>query len=307
MVTSGPGSKGTTARRAVSYSRIASAPVVGVDAREVDGGPALVAAVQAEQHGGERLDRAGGGQGAGVERAQVGDPPDQVGGGLAWPRGGRCRSARRPMPGGSRSPRERAGQVVEGGRHQRVGDRRLHAGGHRAARGDDGLQLAVDLGQGVAHGHDDLAGELGPQADAAVSAAASHGVATHDQGRGRPPRRWPPGAAAGRGRATSCGSRRTISCGPLRRPRPDDHLQAHRCQPGRERPPGRSGASNDPYIHARHTVMRRTGTPFDATVPPALIAFRHGVASADPLPDGVLLWTRCTTDGARRRSRWTGG
>jgi len=27
-----------------------------------------------------------------------------------------------------------------------------------------------------------------------------------------------------------------------------------------------------------------------------LIAFRHGVASADPLPDGVLLWTRCSTD-----------
>lgn len=34
------------------------------------------------------------------------------------------------------------------------------------------------------------------------------------------------------------------------------------------------------------------------TVPPALIAFRHGVASADPLPDGVLLWTRVTTGGA---------
>ena len=28
-----------------------------------------------------------------------------------------------------------------------------------------------------------------------------------------------------------------------------------------------------------------------------MTAFRHGVASADPLPDGVLLWTRCTTDG----------
>jgi alkaline phosphatase D len=28
-----------------------------------------------------------------------------------------------------------------------------------------------------------------------------------------------------------------------------------------------------------------------------LIAFRHGVASADPLPDGVLLWTRCSTEG----------
>ena len=29
-----------------------------------------------------------------------------------------------------------------------------------------------------------------------------------------------------------------------------------------------------------------------------MIAFRHGVASADPLPDGVLLWTRVTTDAA---------
>ncbi len=28
-----------------------------------------------------------------------------------------------------------------------------------------------------------------------------------------------------------------------------------------------------------------------------MIVFRHGVASADPLPDGVLLWTRCTTGG----------
>jgi len=28
-----------------------------------------------------------------------------------------------------------------------------------------------------------------------------------------------------------------------------------------------------------------------------LVTFRHGVASADPLPDGVLLWTRCTTEG----------
>jgi alkaline phosphatase D len=29
-----------------------------------------------------------------------------------------------------------------------------------------------------------------------------------------------------------------------------------------------------------------------------LVTFRHGVASADPLADGVLLWTRCTTGGA---------
>ena len=44
--------------------------------------------------------------------------------------------------------------------------------------------------------------------------------------------------------------------------------------------------------------MCRTNTRFDCTVGLDLIAFRHGVASADPLPDGVLLWTRCTTDAS---------
>src|SRR5688500_3389060 len=45
--------------------------------------------------------------------------------------------------------------------------------------------------------------------------------------------------------------------------------------------------------------MRRTGNPLPGRYcPPALIVFRHGVASADPLPDGVLLWTRGTTDAA---------
>ena len=29
-----------------------------------------------------------------------------------------------------------------------------------------------------------------------------------------------------------------------------------------------------------------------------MVSFRHGVASADPLPDGVVLWTRCTTGTA---------
>ena len=33
--------------------------------------------------------------------------------------------------------------------------------------------------------------------------------------------------------------------------------------------------------------------------PATLTAFRHGVASADPLPGGVLLWTRCTTDATQ--------
>ncbi|MGI8810190.1 MAG: alkaline phosphatase D family protein [Acidimicrobiales bacterium] len=39
-----------------------------------------------------------------------------------------------------------------------------------------------------------------------------------------------------------------------------------------------------------------------------MIVFRHGVASADPLPDGVLLWTRCTTrdPGALAVEWWVG-
>ena len=42
--------------------------------------------------------------------------------------------------------------------------------------------------------------------------------------------------------------------------------------------------------------MRRPNTRFDGYPRDNLTAFRHGVASADPLPDGVLLWTRCSTD-----------
>ena len=41
------------------------------------------------------------------------------------------------------------------------------------------------------------------------------------------------------------------------------------------------------------------GRILDSTVPSGFLTpFRHGVASADPLPDGVLLWTRCSTDGS---------
>ena len=46
--------------------------------------------------------------------------------------------------------------------------------------------------------------------------------------------------------------------------------------------------------------MPETGAPpVGGTVRPVLTTFRHGVASADPLPDGVLLWTRCTTEAGR--------
>ena len=29
---------------------------------------------------------------------------------------------------------------------------------------------------------------------------------------------------------------------------------------------------------------------------PADVSFRHGVASGDPLQDGIVIWTRITTD-----------
>src|SRR4051794_41186880 len=35
----------------------------------------------------------------------------------------------------------------------------------------------------------------------------------------------------------------------------------------------------------------------DSGAPPAAGVFRHGVASGDPLPEAVILWTRATGDG----------
>ena len=62
-----------------------------------------------------------------------------------------------PRWGWSRSAQDAGRKVVEGGRHQGVRHRLLHAGGHRPSGGMHGPQLAVDLGQGVGHGDDDLA------------------------------------------------------------------------------------------------------------------------------------------------------
>jgi alkaline phosphatase D len=50
-----------------------------------------------------------------------------------------------------------------------------------------------------------------------------------------------------------------------------------------------------PHVRAYGAASARaTGGGFD----PALEPFYHGVASGDPLPDGVVLWTRVTTDAA---------
>lgn len=72
--------------------------------------------------------------------------------------------------------------------------------------------------------------------------------------------------------------------------------------------PVASGGSNeDMSPFTRRDVLRAAGTfalagaaagpqaiPAAGSVPAADSTFRHGVASGDPFPDGVLLWTRVT-------------
>src|SRR5205085_6090553 len=74
MVTTGPGEKSTTSPRAVSKNRKPDALglVGGVDAGEAEAGLA-----EADQDRGERLHRAGHGQGTGWQRAQGDDGPHQ--------------------------------------------------------------------------------------------------------------------------------------------------------------------------------------------------------------------------------------
>src|SRR6266851_8375660 len=78
MVTTGPGSKATTARLAVSYSRITMGSLGQLDAGHAKGCPCLVADVELEEHGREGLDRGGVGQRAGVQRPQAGDEAHQL-------------------------------------------------------------------------------------------------------------------------------------------------------------------------------------------------------------------------------------
>src|SRR5690242_7257950 len=76
MVTSGPGSNGTTTWRAVSWRRIRECMSIGrsVDPGEPRGDSGLVPHVELEQHRRERLDGHGVGELAGVEGATAGDP-----------------------------------------------------------------------------------------------------------------------------------------------------------------------------------------------------------------------------------------
>ena len=114
--------------------------------------------VEGDTDGGERLDRGGLAEAAGVERPQAGH--------LLHQRHRRRRRLRvvRAHQHVRFQPRFevfhfRGGQVVEGGGHQALGQRRLDRGGHRAPGRDQGEHLAALLDQGVGHGDHDLAGQ----------------------------------------------------------------------------------------------------------------------------------------------------
>src|SRR3954463_8129519 len=86
MRTTGPTSKGTTARCAVSKISMvivrstwrSASGSARPDPLEPQRALALVPQVDGEERGGERLDADGVGQRAGVERAEVGDGVDEV-------------------------------------------------------------------------------------------------------------------------------------------------------------------------------------------------------------------------------------
>src|SRR5436190_21775654 len=79
IVTVGPGSNGTTSRRAVSYRRTGMR--LQVEAGQANGSPRPVAVVHLQQHRGEGLDGRRRREGAGVDRPQARDLGDQLAGG----------------------------------------------------------------------------------------------------------------------------------------------------------------------------------------------------------------------------------
>ena len=149
---------------------------VAFDSRELRGDPRLVAHVELQQHRGERLDRRGVGQFAGIERPATGDAGDDVADGLRPPPDRRRRSARR-----SRSAR-RCGRV-----------RSPAGGGTRRRRGTCGTAActwAATLPRGGTSGWNSLFTRTSALAietttlpasassfSCAVPAAESHGVA----------------------------------------------------------------------------------------------------------------------------------
>ena len=151
IVTTGPGSNGTTSWRAVSYRRIGIARRSGLDAGELRRHPGLVADVELQQHGGEGLDRRGVRQLAGVERPAAGDlarrSRDMASVALGWSE----QISTSLSIGWSRSPSSLAGRWWNAADDPAAGHGRLHVRGHRAPGRDERLELVADPDEGVGH------------------------------------------------------------------------------------------------------------------------------------------------------------
>ena len=134
----------------------------------------------------------------------------------------------------------------------------LHRRCDRAPGRDQRLELVADLGQRVRHRDDDLALELASTHSDAVTPAASHGVAmntTSDDG----------------GVVVVTGLDGEASVGPpfeqsvtdlhrpVLRPRPEDHVEAHRGQPHREAASGRTCCTQHADLHPDTVVSPDEG------------------------------------------------
>ena len=58
---------------------------------------------------------------------------------------------------------------------------------------------------------------------------------------------------------------------------------------------GLTACSRDPILEPESRI---TVSPDDRAAYPGVVNFIHGVASGDPLPDRVIIWTRVTPDAA---------
>jgi alkaline phosphatase D len=73
--------------------------------------------------------------------------------------------------------------------------------------------------------------------------------------------------------------------------------------------PGRSvaGISRRQFIHGAAAAVLWPRVAGARQAPPVSRLFRHGVASGDPLPDRVMIWTRVTSPSGATKVRWRVG
>ncbi len=328
MSTSSPGSNGTTAWRAVSYSRIGGRPVsvpslsmavpgqspagaadasatgsgfggarIAADARQLRRDARLVAHVELQQDRGERLDGRGVRQLTGVERTTARDLGDDLADRLdgfgVVPADQHVRVDRLAEVS------ELLGrQVVQRGDDVTSRHRSLDVGGHAAPRRHERLELVTDSDERVRHRDDDLALER-------------RGVLLRRRRRRIPRRRDDHELAVG-GRGVVAVRELRLELGrllgqvvdrfhrPVLRPGPDHDLVPDAREPGAEAAASGARPAEDADAHearayagdpATDALHRNGRSPRDRTLPPSL--------GARPLPSRSWVSSRARTSWSR--------